>query len=163
GRLDFDAAIEMHDALTVLVIAERFDRQGKQEWFLFSKHRSDLPFGCAVDARVCPPFFPVVEISLGLFQAFEAQAFEWCSLGMTNTCLDFPFSVWILNPARHGDRAVVGEHVAVERIECGIVNVSDEHAFAQIVEHDDASATAQPTKSLLMQFGPDTGAGTERQ
>src|SRR5271155_6263938 len=87
GRLDFDAAIEMHDALTVLVIAERFDRQGKQEWFLFSKHRSDLPFGCAVDARVCPPFFPVVEISLGLFQAFEAQAFEWCSLGMTNTCL----------------------------------------------------------------------------
>jgi hypothetical protein len=50
----------------------------------------------------------------------------------------------ILNPARHGDRAVVREHVAIEWIESGMINVGDEHTLAQIVEHGDARGTAQP-------------------
>ena len=40
--------------------------------------------------------------------------------------------------ARQRDDAVVREHVAVERIERGVVDVGREHALAQIVEHDDA-------------------------
>lgn len=42
----------------------------------------DLPFRSAVDVRVDPTLFPVVEVGWGLLQAFEAQAFEWSSLGM---------------------------------------------------------------------------------
>jgi hypothetical protein len=36
----------------------------------------------------------------------------------------------MLNPARHGHDAVVSEHVAVEGIEGGIVDVGDQHALA---------------------------------
>ncbi len=60
----------------------------------------------------------------------------------------FSFPVWILNPARHGDRAVVCKHIAIEWVESGIVNVRDEHAFAQVVEHHDASGTTQAAKGF---------------
>ena len=64
--------------------------------------------------------------------------------------------------AGQSDGAVVGEHVAVERIQRGIVDVGLEHAFAEIVEHDDASGAAEPAEGLLMQFGPDARAGAGR-
>ena len=38
-----------------------------------------------------------------------------------------------------------------------------EHAFAQIVEHDDARTAAQPAEGFLVQFGPDARTGTEDQ
>ena len=82
---------------------------------------------------------------------------------MTDAGFDFAFAVGILNPARHGDRAVVRQHVAIKRIESGIVNVGDEHALAQIVEHDDAGGAAQPAKSSFVQFGPDARTGAEGQ
>ena len=56
-----------------------------------------------------------------------------------------------------------GQHVAIQRIERGIVDVRREHAFAQIVEHHDAHAATQPAERLLMQFGPDARAGAEDQ
>jgi hypothetical protein len=120
----------MHDALAVLVIAEGFQRQRKQGGLLFGKHSGDLPFGGAVDARVGPALFPVIEVGLGFFQTLEAQAFQRCSLCMTDARFDFAFAVGILNAARHGHRAVVREHVAIKRIQRGIVNVGDEHTFA---------------------------------
>ena len=49
----------------------------------------------------------------------------------------------------------MGQHVAVERIQRGIVDVGGEHAFAQIVEHDDASHPAEPAEGPLVQLGPD--------
>jgi hypothetical protein len=52
-----------------------------------------------------------------------------------------------LNATRHGDRAIVGEHIAVERIKSGIVDVGDEHAFAQIVEHDNPRDATESTKA----------------
>ena len=146
GGFDFDAAIQMHDALAVLVIAERFQRQRQQRGFLFGKHGGHLPFGGAVDARVGPALFPVIEVGLGFFQTLEAQAFQRCLLRMTDAGFDLAFAVGILNAAGHGHRAVVRQHVAIKRIERGIVNVGDEHALAQIVEHDDARGAAQPAK-----------------
>ena len=77
--------------------------------------------------------------------------------------LDLTLPVWILNPARHGDGAIVRQHVTIERIESGIVNVGDEYAFAQIIEHHDASGTTEPTEGFLVQLGPDACAGTEHQ
>jgi len=49
---------------------------------------------------------------------------------VTDARFNFAFAVGILYPARHSDRAVVREHVAIKRIERGIVNVGDEHALA---------------------------------
>ncbi len=127
--------------------AKGLQRERQQCGFLFGKHGGHLPFGGAVDARVGPALLPVIEMSLGFFQSLEAQAFQRCSLRVTDAGFDFAFAVGILNPARHGDRAVVRQHVAIKRIESGIVNVGDEHALAQIVEHDDASSAASPASS----------------
>src|SRR5579859_183068 len=142
GSFDFDAAVQMHDAFAVLVIAKGFDRQRKQERFLFCKHSRDLAFGGAVNAGVGPAFFPAIEIGLGFFQTLEAQTLEWRFLRMADAGFDFALAIWVLDATRHGDRAVMREHVAIERIESGIVDVGDEHAFAQIVEHDDARGPA---------------------
>jgi hypothetical protein len=87
---------------------------------------------------------------LSLFQTLEAQTFQRCFLRVTDAGFDFAFAVGILNAAGHGHRAVVRQHVAIERIQSGIVNVRDEHALAQIVEHDDARGAAQPAKSSLV-------------
>ena len=55
------------------------------------------------------------------------------------------------------------EHIPIEGIERGIVDVGGEHALAQIIEHDHASDAGQPTESLLMQFSPDLRTGAEDQ
>src|SRR5271165_3731920 len=160
---DLDAAVQMHDAFAVLVIAERLQWKRKQRGFLFGKHGSHLPLGGAVDAGVGPALFPVIEVGLGFFQTLEAQAFQRCSLRMTDAGFDLTFAVWILDAARHSYRAVVSQHIAVERIESGIVNVGDEHALTQIIEHDDARGAAQPAKGSFVQLGPDARTGAEGQ
>ena len=114
-----------------------------------------------MDARVGPALFPMIEVGLGFFQTLEAQAFQRCLLRMANARFDFAFAVGILNAARHGHRAVVRQHVPIEGIESRIVNVGDEHAFAQIVEHDDAGGATQPAKGAFVQFGPDARTGAE--
>src|SRR6266576_4068011 len=57
----------------------------------------------------------------------------------------------------------MGEHVAIEGIERGLVDVRNQNTFAQIIQHQDARSSAESTKSFLVQFGPDTCAGAERQ
>jgi hypothetical protein len=101
----------------------------------------------------------VIEVGLGFFQTVEAQAFQRCSLGVTDARFDLAFAVRILDAAGHGHRAVVREHIAIEGIESGIVNVGDEHALTQIIEHDDASGAAEPAKGSFVQFGPDSRTG----
>jgi len=53
---------------------------------------------------------------------------------MTNAGFHFALPVRVLNAARHTDRTVMLMHVAIERIEGGIVDVGREHAFAEIIE-----------------------------
>jgi len=55
------------------------------------------------------------------------------------------------------------EHVAVQRINSGIVDVRLEHPFAQIVEHDDFGHAAQPAKGFLVQLSPRLRTGAEHQ
>src|SRR5262250_799145 len=114
---DFHAAVQMHDAFAILVVAERFEWQRKQERFLFCKHGGNLAFGGAVNAGVGPALFPAIEIGLGFFQTLEAQTLEWRFLRMADAGFDFALTIWVLDATRHGDRAVVREHVAIERIE----------------------------------------------
>ncbi len=55
------------------------------------------------------------------------------------------------------------QHVAIEGIQSGIVDIGDKYAFLQIIEHHDAGTAAESTKSFLVQLGPDARAGTESQ
>src|SRR5438445_8418866 len=122
-----------------------------------------MPIDSAVDAGIVTTSLPMVQISLRFFQALEAFSLERCFLGVSDGGLDFSFSIGIFDPARQGDHAVVGEDVAIEWIQSGIVDVGDEHAFAQVIEHDDTGTTTQSAKRFLVQLGPDARAGAESQ
>src|SRR5208282_1537823 len=161
GCFDLHAAIQMYDALTVLVVAEGFERQRKQRWFFLVEHGCHLPFRGAMNARIGPTFFPAIQISLRFFQTLEALAFEWSFLRVSDTRFYFPLAIGIFNPARHRHHAVVCEHIAKKWIECGIVDVRNEDSLAQIIEHHDARTPTEPTKCFLMEFGPDTRTRTE--
>ena len=73
-----------------------------------------------------------------LVERLEAQAFERRLLRVADAGFDFPFAIGIADAARQGDHAVMGEHVAIERIQRRVVDVRREHAFAQVIEDDDA-------------------------
>src|SRR5215472_15198904 len=130
---------------------------------LFGEHRRYLSLGAAVDAFIRPALFPVVEISLCLFQTLEALAFEWGFLCVGDTRLDFSFSIGIAYTANHRRHAVVRQHIAIERVQTRIVDVGGKHAFAKIIQNDDARAAAKPAEGLLVQLGPDAGARSEAQ
>ncbi len=115
-----------------MVVAERFERQRQQHRALFGKHRCDLAFGGPVNACVGPTLLPAVQIRLGFFQTLEAQPFERRLLRVAHSGFHFALAVWILYAAGQGDDAVMGQHVAVQRIKRGIVDVRREHALAQI-------------------------------
>ena len=154
----------MHRALAVLVVAERLHRQRQQRRPLFGEHGGDLPLGGAVDARVGPARFPVVQVGLGFLQAFEAQPFQRRLLRMADASSPpFPLRSGSRDAAGQSDGAVVLQHVAVQGIERGIVDVGGEHALAKIVEHDHARDAAEPAKGLLMQLGPGLRTGAEHQ
>jgi hypothetical protein len=57
----------------------------------------------------------------------------------------------------------VRQHVAIEWVQSGIVDVGDEHAFPQVVEHDHARAAPEAPEGFLVQLGPDARTGTEGQ
>jgi hypothetical protein len=44
------------------------------------------------------------------------------------------------------------EHVAVKGIECGVVYVRGENAFAQVIEDNHASDATEPAKGFLVQL-----------
>ena len=158
GGLDFDAAIEMHRALAEPVIAKRLERQRAERGLLLGKHRGDLALRRAVDARVGPARLPAIEIRLRRLERLEAQAVQRRLLRVADAGFDLAFAIGIADATRQRDDAVVREHVAIERIERGIVDVGREDAFFEIVEDDDAHRAAEATKRALVQLGPDLRA-----
>src|SRR5271165_435080 len=89
-RFDLHTAIQVHRALTVLVVAEGFDGQRQQGRPLLGEHGRDLPLGGAMDARVGPARFPVIQGGLRLLGAFEAHALQRGLLRMAHAALDLP-------------------------------------------------------------------------
>src|SRR5215471_15940806 len=73
GGFHFDAAIQMHGPFAVLVVTERLQRQWKQERFFLGEHRRHLSLRRAVNARVRPARFPLIQVRLSLFQVIENQ------------------------------------------------------------------------------------------
>jgi hypothetical protein len=116
-----------------------------------------------VNARVGPACFPVVQVGLSFLKALEAQPFQRCILGMTDASFHLALAIRIADTAGQRDDIVVLEHVAVQRIDGGIVDVWLEHPLAQIVEDDDPCHPAQPAKGLLVQLGPRLRTGAEHQ
>ena len=113
GGFDFDTAVQMHRAVAVLVVAERLDGQRLQGGLLFGEHERNLALGCAVNARVGPPFFPVIEIGPRLGKRLKKLSFQRRLLGVADAAFHLSLAVRIADAAGHGYRAVVGEHVAV--------------------------------------------------
>lgn len=85
---------------------------------------------------VRPARFPVIQVGLSFLQTFEAHPFQRCLLGMSNARFDLALSIWIGHSTRKCDRTTMLQHVTVERIQSGIVDIGSEHAFAQVVEYD---------------------------
>jgi hypothetical protein len=161
--LDLNAAIEMDRALAVPVIAKRFERERPECGSFLGKHRGDLSFHSAVDARVGPARFPAIQVRLGFFETLESEPSQWRFLGVADARFDLPFAIGIADAARERDDAVVGEHVAIQRIERGVANVGREDALFHIVEDDDADRPAESTERALMQLGPDLRARSRHQ
>ena len=161
--LDFDAAIEMDRPFAVPVIAKRFEREWPERRLLLGKHRRDLPLRRAVDARIGPARLPAIQVRLRLLERLEAESSQRRFLRVPDAGFDFPFAIGIADAARQRDDAVVREHVAIERIERGIVDVGREDAFAQIVEDDHADGAAESTKRPLVQLRPDLRARSPHQ
>jgi len=158
GGLDLDAAIEVHGTFAVPVVAKRFERERPEHGLLLGKHHRDLPFRRAVDARVGPAGFPAIQVRLCGLERLEAQALQRRLLRVADAGFDLPFAIGIADAAREGDHAIVREHIAIERIQRGVVDVRGEDAFFQIVEDDDADGAPQPAKGAFVEFGPDLGA-----
>ena len=126
-------------------------------------YSGDLPLGGAVDARVGPARFPVVQVGLSFLQAFEAKSFQRGILGMADAPFHFPLAIRIADAAGQRDNTVVSKHVAVQRIDGGIVDVWFDHPLAQIVEHGDSCHSAQPAEGSLVQLSPRLRTGAEHQ
>ena len=72
--LDFDAAIEVHAARAVPIVAKGFERQRLQVRPLLGKHRAHLALRRAVDPRVGPARLPLIEVRLRRLDRLEALA-----------------------------------------------------------------------------------------
>ncbi len=94
-------------------------------------------------------------------QAFEAQPFQRRLLRVAHCRLDFAFAIGIAHATGHGHGAVVSQHIAIEGIQGGIVNIGDQHAFAQIIQNHHSGSPTQAAKGLLVEFGPDATGGAE--
>ena len=163
GGGDLDAAVEVDRALAEAVVAEGLQRRLAQRGLLLGKHRRHLTLGRAVDARVCPALLPVVEVRLRLFQALEAQPLERRPLGVADAGLDLALAIRVPDATRQGDRPVVPEQLAVERIELGVVHVGRDDAFAEVVEDHDAGRATEPSEGTLVKLRPDPSRRTPHE
>jgi hypothetical protein len=62
-------------------------------------------------------------MGLCFFQTLEAQPFQRRFLRVADGRFHLAFSIRILNASRHGDGAIMRQHVAVQRVERWIVDV----------------------------------------
>jgi hypothetical protein len=75
-----------------------------------------------------------------------------------DTGFDFALAIGIADAARQREDAVLREHIAVQRIERGIVDVGGEDAFFEIVEDDDTDRATKSAEGALVELGPDLRA-----
>src|SRR6476661_8726495 len=107
-----------------------------------------------MNARIGPVIFPAIEIGLRGLDRLEALALQRRLLRGPHSALDFAFSIRIADAAWQRDDTVMAQQVAIERIECRVVDVGREDALFQVIEDDDLRRAAEPTKRPLVQLAP---------
>jgi hypothetical protein len=90
----------------------------------------------------------VIEIGLSRVDHLETQTFQWCLLRVAHARLDFAFPIRMPDVARQWRCSIMLKHIAVERVQCGIVGIGFEYALARIVEDDDFRGSAQPVSVI---------------
>ena len=153
----------MDRAVAEAVVAKRFDGQRAERRPFLRKHHGDLALRRAVDARIGPVRLPAVQVRLRRLERLEAQALQRRLLRVADAGFDFPFAVRIAHAARQRHDAVVGEDVAIQRIQDRVVDVWGEDALPEVVEDNDLDGTAESTKRLFVQLGPDLRTRPPRQ
>ena len=139
GGLDFDAAIEMDRALAEPVVAKRLDAAAARAPAA-PRQTSRRPGASSCRGCACrPSASPSDRVRLRGLERLEAQSVQRRLLRVADAGFDFAFAIGIADATRQRDDAVVGEHVAIERIERGVVDVGREHALFQVVEDDHVS------------------------
>jgi hypothetical protein len=148
--------LRVHDDPIEAFTMTEMRRQRQKEGQFLGPHHRHLPFHRAVDSRVGPSFFPVVEISLRRLHRFEAQAFERSLLCVPDAGFHFALAIRVGDRARQGRGVVVLEHVRVQRIERRVVNVGLQNALGQIVEHHHTRRATDAAKRFLVKLRPNT-------
>jgi len=118
SSLYFDTAIQVHDALAVLVIAKGSSGRGNNEGVLRQTWPPPAAWSCAVKCACRPSVPPMVQIRLGV-SASQSAGLERGFLGVVRLrprpCL--------FDPDRRRGKAwrqrIVCQHVAVERVDSG--------------------------------------------
>jgi hypothetical protein len=93
---------------------------------------------------------PAIKVRLRLVKRFEAQPAQRRLLRVADPCFHFSFAIGIADSTRQRDDAIVRQHVPIQRIERGVVDVCSEHALFEIVEDDDTDGPAEPAKRALV-------------
>jgi hypothetical protein len=124
----------MDGAFAKAVVAKGLERQRAEGRALFRKHHGHLTLRGAVDARVRPVRLPAIEVGLRRLDRLEAGPLQRRFLGVADSGFSFPFPIGIADAAGQRSHAVMGEDIAIQRIEGGIVDVGREDTFAEIVE-----------------------------
>jgi len=133
-RLDFDAAVQCTGTLAVEVIAKRLYRRGSSAGFSSANMTATCRWSCR-ESACRPALLPVIQIRLRFLHALEALTLQRRFSARGRRRIRPSLSVRISHAARQSDRAVMLQHVAVERIKRGIVNVGRDHTFAEIIQH----------------------------
>jgi hypothetical protein len=64
-----------------------------------------------------------------------------------------------LDPARQGHCSIVGEHVAIERVQSGVADIGDEHTVFEVIEYHDPRTAMAIWQDLVADLGfPGVGA-----
>ena len=92
----------------------------------------------------------MIQIGLSFFQTLEALTLQRCLLCVSHARLHFAFAIGVAHPAGQGHSTVVGQHITVEGIERGFVEIGSQYAFAQIVQHHHPCGSAQTAEGAFM-------------
>ena len=105
-----------------------------------------------MNAGCSPADFPLIEEGVLLFDGLEPAALERGALGVLDGVLDSALAVWVTYPGRVGNDTVVGQHISVDGVEFGFVQVGLDDALLELIEDDVAAAATEVAPGCFFGF-----------